>query len=510
DAKVHSKEGSASSGYSVDGAGGEDTPWVVVKEFVACSGSVDSLVIDERSVCLRGRMQVASLGSDGVIRLWDGFLTKDWIESQLRARESEYATYGSLKVLVGSWNLDSCKPAELDDDGPGGTATADDAQFLGKWMATVEDPDIIVFGFQELVDLESSKVNAKQILKVNPTKLKKAKSSASTDHRVKLWQDRLIRAVREYKPGIAYRVLQSVQLMGLFQVVFVKDSGVGGRVTNVRSSCVKTGLKGYHGNKGGIATRFIIDDTSFCFVNCHLAAHQKEVSARNHDAAVILRDAKFDVGMYEHMFVNGGDGSMVLDHENIVWSGDLNYRLDLPREQVIQLVDQRKWENLWEYDQLLQQMSTNPSFGLRGFREGPLSFAPTFKYDPGTDRYDTSEKRRIPAWCDRILYRGSISQSSYIRFEAKISDHRPIASSITASVKHVDPTACARVKAEIEVEAEKWFGEKVWVCKEDWLVGVTGVEREIVRRELAREREGGGGLVGGELRVVRDRVEGRG
>ena len=37
--------------------------------------------------------------------------------------------------------------------------------------------------------------------------------------------------------------------MGLFQVVFVKDSDVGGRVTNVRSSCVKTGLKGYHGNK---------------------------------------------------------------------------------------------------------------------------------------------------------------------------------------------------------------------------------------------------------------------
>ena len=47
-------------------------------------------------------------------------------------------------------------------------------------------------------------------------------------------------------------------------------------------------------------------------MNCHLAAHQKEVSARNHDAATILRDAKFDVGMYEHMFVNGGDGSMVL------------------------------------------------------------------------------------------------------------------------------------------------------------------------------------------------------
>ncbi|KAJ3037769.1 hypothetical protein HDV00_001355 [Rhizophlyctis rosea] len=519
----HGKEGSSSSAHSVEGVDRDNPPWVVVKEFVVCAGAVESLVIDERSVCLRGRMQVASLGGDGVIKLWDGFLTRDWSDAQLRARESEYATYDSLKILVGSWNLDSVKPAELEDaDSIGTIATADDFQFLGKWMATVEDPDVIVIGFQELVDLESSKVNAKQLLKVKKTKSKHTSASTATDHRVKLWQDRLIRAVREFKPGVAYRILQSVQLMGLYQCVFVKDEGIGARLTNVRSSKVKTGLKGYHGNKGGIATRFIIDDTSFCFVNCHLAAHQKEVSARNNDAATILRDAKFDVGMYEHMFVNGGDGSMILDHENVVWSGDLNYRLDLPREQVIQLIEQQKWPALWDYDQLLHQMSTNPSFGLRGFKEGPLNFAPTFKYDPGTDRYDTSEKRRIPAWCDRILYRGSVALHSYTRFEAKISDHRPIAASVTARIKRVDPTACARVKAEVEREGEKWFGEKVWNMKEGWLMDVTGAERSVVRRELAdvvREREAaasgvGGGAVGvvgagvpGELRLARDRIE---
>ena len=33
-----------------------------------------------------------------------------------------------------------------------------------------------------------------------------------------------------------------------------------------------------------------------------------------------------------------------------------------------------------------------------GYQEGPLLFRPTYRYDVGTDDYDTSEKFRIPAW----------------------------------------------------------------------------------------------------------------
>uniref|UniRef100_A0A4W5LST3 phosphoinositide 5-phosphatase n=3 Tax=Salmoninae TaxID=504568 RepID=A0A4W5LST3_9TELE len=42
---------------------------------------------------------------------------------------------------------------------------------------------------------------------------------------------------------------------------------------------------------------------------------------------------------------------------------------------------------------------------FRGFIEGNLDFAPTYKYDLFSDDYDTSEKCRTPAWTDRCLWK---------------------------------------------------------------------------------------------------------
>ena len=66
------------------------------------------------------------------------------------------------------------------------------------------------------------------------------------------------------------------------------------------------------------------------------------------------------------------------------------------------------------------------------FEEGPLNFRPSYKFDRGTDQYDTSKKRRIPSWTDRILYRSNTNAQAIqlLKYDSfsriKTSDHRPV------------------------------------------------------------------------------------
>lgn len=62
--------------------------------------------------------------------------------------------------------------------------------------------------------------------------------------------------------------------------------------------------------------RFVIDDSSICLINCHLAAGQNHVRQRNADVTGMLEErAVFPETDLPLAYVGGGDGSMVLDHE---------------------------------------------------------------------------------------------------------------------------------------------------------------------------------------------------
>jgi phosphatidylinositol-bisphosphatase len=74
---------------------------------------------------------------------------------------------------------------------------------------------------------------------------------------------------------------------------------------------------------------------------------------------------------------------------------------------------------LLPHDELHQQMKLRKAFH-DGWQEGPINFLPTYKYDVGSvGVFDSSEKKRAPSWCDRILYR---SRRDKLTYEADIKE----------------------------------------------------------------------------------------
>ncbi|KAL5512223.1 hypothetical protein ACEPAG_3508 [Sanghuangporus baumii] len=435
-------------------------PWVITNSWMAHSElPVHSLLVDPFSIEKYGQLSVISVGRDEIARFWDGLLAVNWIDNELSKRESSFSTFRPLTVLIVSWNVDAAKPDTL-------TGCAENTNFFDDVLNSAESPDIIVFGFQELIDLESRKMVAKTVLLGGKKKGPDGSISEKVSRSYKMWHDRLALAVRlAMPPDCPYTVVHAEKLVGLFSCIFVKSSERKG-LKDVAITTVKRGIGGMYGNKGGIVARFAVDDSSVCFINCHLAAGQNHVRARNSDIAAILDEKEvFPPSLCDVdnvAYAGGGDGTMVLDHEFVFLNGDLNYRVDQRRDATIAAVQSGQIEFLLQHDQLLKEMRHNRSFRLHIFVEAPITFPPTYKYDRRSSEYDTSEKGRVPAWCDRILYRTRNSERvqnlHYRRYEANVSDHRPISAAFRVTVKSVDHDARSHAKEEVE---SLWLDQQI-------------------------------------------------
>lgn len=132
--------------------------------------------------------------------------------------------------------------------------------------------------------------------------------------------------------------------------------------------------------------------------------------------------------------------------DRVIWAGDLNYRINAPRAVVDLLIAKGMHDVLAKKDQLSLERESARGYGgspgdaFAGYREGPLNFKPTYKFDSGTDTYDTSSKKRVPAWTDRVLFAERDTASEDKResgpgldlrayrsvADLKTSDHRPV------------------------------------------------------------------------------------
>lgn len=74
-------------------------------------------------------------------------------DKQLTARQSSFCTFRPVNVLICTWNIDSAKPTDLN-------GSVANARFLEDVLRSVDSPDIIVFGFQEVIPLTDKKYTA--------------------------------------------------------------------------------------------------------------------------------------------------------------------------------------------------------------------------------------------------------------------------------------------------------------------------------------------------------------
>ncbi|KAI1450016.1 DNase I-like protein [Annulohypoxylon stygium] len=460
------------------------SPWVIKKDWQAHDNPVIKIIADPAGFYRLDRSQVVTLGADNMIKSWDGLLQDDFLENEMKSLDAQYCKFEEIKVLAMTWNAGASTPNSL-------RYSESDAIFIQNLLQSSDSPDIIIFGFQELVDLEDKTATAKRFFK---PKKKDASDQEKMSHQYRDWRDFLVRSLDDYMPADhLYHLLQTATLVGLFTCIFVKSS-LRDRIRNLNNSEIKRGMGGLHGNKGAIIVRFMIDDTSLCFINCHLAAGQSGANQRHNDLAAIMETALLpverDPSVRIDSYVGGGDGTMVLDHELCLLNGDLNYRIDtMSRDTVVIAVKQNNLAKLLERDQLLVARRRNPAFKLRAFDEMRIEFPPTYKYDVGTDNYDTSEKKRSPAWCDRLLHRGfgRIQQLEYRRHEVRVSDHRPVTGQFRFTIKSISPKKRTLTWADCQQRFENLKGKEANADMLYYLTHVIGYDSE-TGKQIIRDR----------------------
>nr|DBA32257.1 TPA: hypothetical protein GDO54_000061 [Pyxicephalus adspersus] len=262
---------------------------------------------------------------------------KDFIFASIRKREafcqllqlmknkhSNQDEPDMISVFIGTWNMGSVPPQK-------NISSWTSCKGLGKTldeMAVTIPHDIYVFGTQE---------------------------NSVTD---KEWVD-FLRGMLKDSTEVEYRP-------SIFR---------NGYPPSIFSVSLLTPLCFPAGNKGAVGISFMFNGTSFGFVNCHLTSGNEKTARRNQNYLDILR--LLSLGDKQ---LNSFDISLRFTH--LFWFGDLNYRLDMDVQEILNFISRKEFDPLLKVDQLNLEKEKNKIF-LR-FSEEEISYPPTYRYERGS------------------------------------------------------------------------------------------------------------------------------
>ncbi|XP_037093497.1 inositol polyphosphate 5-phosphatase E-like [Pollicipes pollicipes] len=294
-----------------------------------------------------------------------------------------------VNVLVGTWNMNAKEPPACLDD----LVLPDSLAFV---------PDLVVLGTQE----------------------------SHADHR-----GLLVRLQSTLGPS--HVLFHSASLGTLHICIFIRRDLVWycsvpeeANFSIRQPTAIKT--------KGCVAVGFQFFGTTFLLLTCHLTAHLEKQNQRIDDVRRIC--AALDL---PQAIPSRSESRDVTErYDNVFWFGDLNFRLSQSRPRVIDTIVESSTSillcerpmsdatirSLLEWDQLNHAKQKGRAF--EGFSEGDIAFLPTYKYDPGTNNFDTSSKQRIPAYTDRILFKSRRDGVRCVKYDSvhafNTSDHKPV------------------------------------------------------------------------------------
>ncbi|XP_072285422.1 phosphatidylinositol 3,4,5-trisphosphate 5-phosphatase 2-like isoform X2 [Pyxicephalus adspersus] len=224
-----------------------------------------------------------------------------------------------------------------------------------------------------------------------------------------------------------YKVVCAHSVGGIKLVLLVKEE-YEHLISHVHTSSVRTRISNTLGIRGAVGVSLQFNGASLGFVTCHLVSGTEKVQKRNQSYGEILRGL-----VLGHEALRGFQLPLRLTY--LFWAGDLNYKLDMPVQDVLQRVYSSQHQLLLPVDQLNQEREKKKIF--IGFKEEPITFPPTCRYERGSRTYDLQKTKtsgtRIaaPSWSDRILWTSypdtEIKCTSYGCAEDILSsDHAPV------------------------------------------------------------------------------------
>ncbi|XP_048876937.1 phosphatidylinositol polyphosphate 5-phosphatase type IV isoform X2 [Brienomyrus brachyistius] len=239
------------------------------------------------------------------------------------------------------------------------------------------------------------------------------------------WETRLQETLGPY-----YVMLNAATHGVLYLSVFIRRDLVW-FCSEVEHATVTTRIISQIKTKGAVGICLTFFGTSFLFITSHFTSGDAKVYERILDYNKIIEALALPRSLPDTNPYRSTSSDVTTRFDEVFWFGDFNFRLEKDREGVEVILKELQSDRgpLLQYDQLAKEMRDGSIF--KGFQEAPINFLPTYKFDIGCDVYDTTSKKRIPSYTDRVLFRSRQKDDiTVVKYSCcssiRTSDHRPV------------------------------------------------------------------------------------